>query len=401
MARDLQVAPPMASALSRRRIRKQRARFDPALHGQLVKMAQRSDRLRDLTHSFPALAAALAGGYGCAVGRAKAVASAIAGAPLKEAAAAAGVPMWMRRLPPEAFRAPLAPMIDPPDAARRLAAFAPQRGAAAAIWLAWTTRAYELRGLECAVWIARQTAFFEALCDQTGAAAVDQEVSDLALDLILARLFAMENPQTLVGMLTSGRWTPKASFARIAGGVGPWVDRIFADLSDPVADDRPGWLSAVGVGDFWFYPLLTYVELAEEGATMAHCVGGYWIDVELGRLAVYSVRLGAERIATLAVADVGGRAQIVELYGARNEVAPDGAWRAAESFVAAEGFRPLQSYDANRFAMGAETWAEIWAPFLEAVADMGVATFFKGMKDGDALVLAAAVDLLKRAANGR
>src|SRR5688572_18970300 len=82
------------------------ARYHKDFRTLVQALARRHPRLGDLAASFPALLFALAAprrGF-----RPEGViARAIEGAPLKTLAELAAVPLWLRKLPPEAFTRPL------------------------------------------------------------------------------------------------------------------------------------------------------------------------------------------------------------------------------------------------------------------------------------------------------
>lgn len=90
-------------ALPERQLR----RYHPHVQAKVRARAMQHARIADLAVSFPGLLFALA------VPRAGrdstlALAHVIDGRSLAEAAAAAGIPLWLRRLPPEAFIFPIA-----------------------------------------------------------------------------------------------------------------------------------------------------------------------------------------------------------------------------------------------------------------------------------------------------
>lgn len=397
MDREFIFAALFARGPSGRQIRRQRARFDAAFRDELPKMARLSPRLRDLTFSFPALAAALAADHGDAKARDAAIRLTIAGAPLKAIAAALGVPMWLRRLPPEAFRAPLDGLfVDPPDAARRFAPLAPEGADAAAAWLACITRALKLGDGDFALWIARQTSFFERF---GGEILADAARRDAALQLLAAYVFGLRHRDELLGMVAADRWSAKASLARVAGGLGAWFDRVLVDLGDGEMAFDPTWRGVEQEAGYGFVPLATEAALQDEGEAMGHCVGSYWEDVAMGRSLIFSVRRDCARVATLEVCDDGAGAGMVEqLLGYANAAAPEAVWTAAQAFVARTGVRPISGFEAGKPLMSDETWAAIWAPFLAAAPDRAAATLFDAPPRRQAALLPAALDLWERAA---
>ena len=139
------------SDLLERRLR----RYHPRFQGTVRALAMRHSRIADLAASFPALLFALA------VPRpgldpAPALARVIDGSALAEAAAAADLPMWLRKLPPEAFAHPIARLPDGDLFRRQIANHLPRSPKLAPTWLQAVADVAELAHESAAVWIARE-----------------------------------------------------------------------------------------------------------------------------------------------------------------------------------------------------------------------------------------------------
>jgi len=93
---------PARSDMLERQLRRYHSRFQ----GAVRTLAMRHSHIADLALSFPALLFALAAPRR-GLDRRPALMRVIDGLSLAEAAAAAEVPMWLRKLPPEAFSRPL------------------------------------------------------------------------------------------------------------------------------------------------------------------------------------------------------------------------------------------------------------------------------------------------------
>ena len=100
--------PPEENAAVRRRRRIDA--FHPSYRRFLAELTSCSPELEDLCDSFPALLFALATDYATPAQRERAFDLISAGAPLREAADALGIAWWLRKLPPQAFVAPLPPL---------------------------------------------------------------------------------------------------------------------------------------------------------------------------------------------------------------------------------------------------------------------------------------------------
>ncbi|WP_246504391.1 hypothetical protein [Bradyrhizobium agreste] len=90
------------SDLLERRLRRYHPRFQDAVRA----LAARHPRLADLAASFPALLFALAVPR-ARLDPARAIACVVDGASLAQAATPADLPLWLRKLPPEAFVRPV------------------------------------------------------------------------------------------------------------------------------------------------------------------------------------------------------------------------------------------------------------------------------------------------------
>jgi hypothetical protein len=117
----------------------------------------RHSRVADLAVSFPALLFALAVPRS-GLDPARAIDRAIEGASLAKVAAAADVPLWLRRLPPEALSRPLGKLPDGEVFRRQIANHLPHSPKVSPIWLQAVADIADLAHEAAAVWIAREIA---------------------------------------------------------------------------------------------------------------------------------------------------------------------------------------------------------------------------------------------------
>src|SRR5215472_16584616 len=90
-----------------RELESQIRRFPRGFRRRLRKLVRGSSRLGDLLYTFPGLAFILAAGGRPHEARGQAVKLVKDGQSLAGAASAVDLPIWMKRLPPEAFSEPL------------------------------------------------------------------------------------------------------------------------------------------------------------------------------------------------------------------------------------------------------------------------------------------------------
>jgi hypothetical protein len=132
----------------------------------------------DLAVSFPALLFAITATRRGA-DRARLIAAIVEGEPLAHVAALAGIPLWLRWLPPETFTQPIPPLPNGALFRRQIANHLPTSAKLAPVWLDAVSRA-ALWGHEgLAVWFART----DTRCKARAQAALPQH--DRALGVVL------------------------------------------------------------------------------------------------------------------------------------------------------------------------------------------------------------------------
>ncbi|NJO34430.1 MAG: hypothetical protein HC869_16185, partial [Rhodospirillales bacterium] len=146
---------PQDESAAARRLRRIDA-FHPDHRRFIADLTRCAPALEDLADSFPALLFALATGYATPPLRERAFELVSAGAPLREAADALQLAWWLRKLPPQAFVAPLPPLSTDHDFGLRIAGLIPRDHRLAPVWLARVAYAHEACGPRYALWLARQ-----------------------------------------------------------------------------------------------------------------------------------------------------------------------------------------------------------------------------------------------------
>ncbi len=131
--------------------------FQPTCRRFVADLTRCSPALEDLCDSFPALLFALATGYATPARRERTFELILAGAPLREAADVLGVPWWLRKLPPQAFMAPLPRLPAEPEFTFRITGMIPREPRLTPTWLMRVTHAVEACGPDYALWLARQS----------------------------------------------------------------------------------------------------------------------------------------------------------------------------------------------------------------------------------------------------
>jgi hypothetical protein len=330
-------------------------RYDKAFQARVRALAGRHVRLAQLAVSFPALLFAMAAPPRPGVDTARAIARTISGAPLAELAAIARIPLWLRKLPPEAFVRPIPDLPDGKTLRRRIANHLPAAGVAASAWLQAVANVADWAHEHAAVWIARELT-------RVGA--------NVPLDrprLIALFAWFSARPGTRAHDLIDRPWSPSMRLGAAAEYAGRWHTRVELELNlghAPVADL---WLEPGGVDGYEFVPLRTVTDIADEAVAMCNCLRTFGRKLAHNRSRIWSVRRRGQRVATLEVGLLGGDPlpSIVQLLAAKNDKVPPEVWWAARRWLQGHDLPRLQM---NRLDWGAAPllrahWIAMWRPY--------------------------------------
>ena len=320
-------------------------------------LASRHERLADLAVSFPALLFALAVPR---AGRdpATAIERAIEGSCLAELAAAAGIPMWLRKLPPEAFVHRIGELPDGELFRRRIANHMPGSARLAQMWLQAVTDAAEYTHEHAAVWVAR-----ELVRDPRN---VNMRAMRLLCRVCLYAWFSGQ-AETPAHALIDRPWEADMHFRTAVHAANRWHTKIDLRLNlgdAPIADS---WLGRGFAGGYEFVPIRSAAELTEEADAMANCLTKYGYNLAHGWSRFFRVRKDGKRVATLEVARRGGDPllNIEELRGHRNKpVSAELSWAARHWLHRHE----LPEIDVkwrehNKAPLDRSTWIALWRPY--------------------------------------
>jgi len=321
------------SNLLERRLR----RYHPRFQGTVRALAMRHSRIADLAASFPALLFALA------VPRpgldpAPALARVIDCLALAEAAAAADVPLWLRKLPPEALARPIARLPNGELFRRQIANHLPRSPKLAPTWLQVVADVADLAHESVAVWIARELA------------REPRRVNPARLRLISLWAWFSCQPATFGRELIERPWTPDMRIGPALAAAGHWRMIVALHVSlgrRPITDM---WLlRAARVAGYDFLPLASIAAITEEAKAMRNCLNTYGYNLAHNRSRLWSVQRDGERVATLRIACRyrDPLPNIVELRGAGNADVPRELWWAARQW--------LHTHDLSQINMGSVT----------------------------------------------
>jgi hypothetical protein len=342
------------------------AAFHEPFRRLVLEVAAQGEAFEDLADSFPGLLFALATGYGDGAGLARAMAKVRAGAPLRLIAAELGLPMWLRRLPPGAFLAPLRVLPAEEFFAEHVHGLIPVSTAATGGWLSRVLLANEVCGAEAALWIGRQYR------------GVGPAVTDPALLHILAWIWHTAQPDAPAHTLMRRTWQPQISARRAAEEVEHWRHRLAlaVALGDGVRDT---WLEEGHCRGFDFVALRTAQDFIAEAASMDNCLDQFAHRLEGRAVRVFSVRKGGRSVANLEIAcheQELGMPSIAQLRAARNRRAGSDVWQATYAWLGSQSLRAADPALLRQHrTLRRRAIAKLWRPFLDTMKEETRAPF--------------------------
>lgn len=336
-------------------------RFDPAVRREARRLLRQSPRMQDLAVVFPGALHVLAAEPGSMRTRC-AERLVESGAQLRLVAATLGLPMWLRRLSPEAFRGPLPRLPDSEAFARRIATRLPRSRSAAAFWLAAIAFAGEACDEELAIWLAEQSLCASQAPDPADAARL--------LAVLAAYAWFSRTRGTECQRLIVVPWRPELAFDTALCAAKSWLNRIrlvcqlkTGRLSDP-------WLEAGTVGRYSFTPLLDASALLAEAHRMHNCTDQYADRLARERCRLFAVRMGGESVATLEIAAHPreiGMLTITQLKSRHNLPAATDVWQAAFTWLGTQsGLRRLPALAPGEQELDWREFDSLLAPYRKA-----------------------------------
>jgi hypothetical protein len=336
-------------------------RFAPALRRDVRKLVRAEPRAGDLASVFPGLLAALALRRGGPDLCREATGLIAKGAQLKIVARALDVPMWMRRLPPDAFNHGLPAALPHSERfGRRIAVRMPAHFEDSALWLSSVLFAERAVSEDFAAWIAQQRIFTER-----------GRAEDMLAVLAAYAWFSAER-ETEASKLIAVPWRPEIAFDTALCAAKSWLNRIRLVLQLAPGVITDAWLQAGVANGHSFEPLLDHREILAEAQAMQNCADQYAERVARHRCRLFSVRRAGNRVATLEVAHHPRETSflaIMQLKARHNMGAPTEVWQAAYAWMAAQSelraISPLLQMN-QQLAFDQAAWRGLIAPYRAA-----------------------------------
>ena len=321
------VEAPKTAQARKSRLRTGRIRqFDPVYRERIAALTCCSQEADDLIESFPALLFALTTRYGSPAQRERAFTTVLDGGSLKAAAEQLGLPLWLKRLPPNAFREPFQCLPQEPEFIERIGNCQPVHPRAAAGWLDQVLFAYDACGPRFALWCAKNH----------GAMGGDSRLE--YFQMLAAWVWYSAHPGTLGHRILHRPWSSQMGYRRAGEELFRWRRRIALayTLGDGIASS---WLVPGRAAGYDIVPLQTVEDFISESEAMENCLDQYSERLATGLIRVFSVRRGSQRVADLEVGPVPRNSQlpqIIQLKSARNRPAPTCVWEAVQEWLAGQ-----------------------------------------------------------------
>lgn len=337
--------------------RKQRLkRFAPLFRDRVAALTCCAPEAEDLIDSFPGLLVALVSNVGTQRQRARAFETILNGGSLKQAADVLALPLWLRKMPPEAFREPIRQLPGEAQFTAKIINFIPQKAHSTGDWLEHVSFADEACSSGFALWVAKHC----------GSVAPSRRKS---VFLFMASwAWHGSRPGTTGYDLIEKPWSAKMGLRRATEELMRWRRRV--DLACLLGDGiESPWLEGGTYGGYDFVPLVTLEDYVAESRAMHNCLDQYADRLATGLIRIFSIRRDGERVADIEVGPTTAPAttpSIVQIKAANNRQAPLAVWQAAQRWLEDQSLEtlPRRPGMVRATAVRSET-DPFWDPYLE------------------------------------
>lgn len=332
------------------------ARFNSRVRAAVRRFVATSSRAADLASVFPAAAFVIASKGAPASDLERAQRLTEDGAPLREVARALGLPLWLRRLPPEAFRAPLGTLPTSEMFTRRIANQFPITAGESALWLTSVSFAARACDEYFALWLASQRIFTEPHRDP-----------EKLFSVLAAYAWFSSADRTRGHSLIVTPWRPEMAFDTAICAAKSWFNRVrlVLQLREGLLSDA--WLTPGEVNGLTFSPLMSANEILAESRAMQNCADQYSDRLAKDRCRLFSVRRRGVRVATL---EIGPHARephmlaINQLKARHNLPAASEIWQAAHAWLATQsGLRRTPPLSVPELPLNGAAWTALMQPY--------------------------------------
>lgn len=334
-------------------------RFHPRVRSAVRSFVASSPRAADLASVFPAAAHTIATRAAPQADVERALRLTQDGAPLRDVARALGLPLWLRRLPPEAFHRPVGAVPSSEMFTRRIANQLPVAPEQSAFWLASVTFAAKACDEYFALWLASQRIFGER-----------QRDAERLFAVLAAYAWFSTADDTRAHHLIVTPWRPEMAFDTAVCAAKSWLNRIrlVLQLREGVITDP--WLTPSEVSGYSFVPLLWHGDILAESRAMQNCTDQYGDRIARNVCRLFSVRRRGVRVATLEIGPHPREPHILalnQLKARHNLPAAVEIWQATHAWLATQpNIRRIADPVVPDRPLQRTPWAALMAPYRTA-----------------------------------
>jgi len=317
-------------------------------------LTRRHPRLADLALSFPALLFALA------VPRPRfdpepVIERVIAGAPLGELAAETDLPMWTRKLMPEAFLYSVPRLPDGELFRRQIPNHLPQHAKEAHRWLTLITNTAFWGDEAISLWFARH-----ADMPEHGRAIAEWR-------LICLWAWHSSHPSLLAARYLDTKWTPDMAPKQARDAAHEWSASIEAAAYLGEKQVSASWANAVTIDGHAFEPILDAGQLISTARFMRNCIRNYSSCMANNEATLWLVRKGAEPVAMVSLSAYGNQRfpRLGEVSGPANKPVADDLLLAVHRWYRSH-VPPEQVVRFNGREAGQANWTSLWRDYWVA-----------------------------------
>lgn len=326
-------------------------RFDQPVRRSLRRLVYSSPRVADLATVFPGAIYALAARHGSQTRRRKALTLVEDGAQLKDVARMLDLPMWLRKLPPEAFQGPLSALPASETFARRIVNHLPSKPAESAFWLKSVAFGAKAADEYFALWLAGQPIYAE------------KGKPERLFAMLAAYAWYSAADVSRTRSLIVVPWRPEMAFDTAVCAAKSWLNRLRLVLQLRPGAVTDAWFATGEALGYSFSPLIEQTDILAEAHAMQNCADQYADRIARDRCRLFSIRRRGLRVATLEIGPhqrEAGVLAINQLKARHNMPAPTEVWQAAHAWMATQkDLRRLPPMSVPERPLNAETWESL------------------------------------------
>lgn len=330
-------------------------RFDQRARRTLRRLVYSSPRVADLVDVFPAAGYALATRRGAASQRRKAIQLVEDGAQLKEVARTLELPLWLRRLPPEAFRGELGAIPASDMFVRRISNHLPRRNDESALWLQSAVFGAKACNEYFSLWLASQPIYH-------GPADAGQLLGTLAAYAWFSGADGTRGQSLIVVP-----WRPEMALDTAVCAAKSWLNRIRLVLQLKPGTLSDPWLQPGEAMGLTFQPIADHMQILAEAQAMHNCADQYADRLAREKCRLFSVRRKGQRVATLEVGPhprEAGVLTVTQLKARHNMPASTEVWQAAHAWLSGQReLKRLPALASPERPLDADVWTGLVQPY--------------------------------------